>query len=215
MRLALAALFVALAPCSALAQSTEGVPPPPEDPAQGSAMPAASLGVGEQLEPPTAVPYRARIYQRPRAPGAPLDTRVPVDVLSWGEDELTLHARPRGSDESYTALCAAPCRLRLEPGAYEIAISPSGGGPRAADEQWAHVYPEPTAIQIHYDHRSGLRVLGWVFFSLGITAQALSAIGVWTALYIGLPLFSAFLIPFFVLAFLEDSAHVQVTPLDE
>lgn len=219
-RLVIAALLVALAPARALAQTAEDIPPPPPVVDPPTAPPEASQDEPEELEAPTTEPYQPPGYRLRSAPQERA-ARTLVHVLSWGEDELTLHGRPRGSREPYARLCTAPCSLRVDPGVYELAISPSGGGPRGADGPPITFGRERTAVQMHYDHRSGLRVLGWTFFSLGATALGLSiGLGVWIggwapliAAISGGPITAVMWIPWLVLAFLEDSARVQVDAL--
>jgi len=138
-----------------------------------------------------------------------------VHVLPFGSEGLTLHLRATNQAPLMRDHCTAPCRLDLEPGRYELSVQPRGGGPRRADDQPVWISGDDVAIQASYDHRSGLRVLGWVFFSTGVSAFGLSLIGgIFTGLIIGLPIAAAFLIPFVPLAFLEDSARVQVVPLN-
>jgi len=138
---------------------------------------------------------------------------VRVDALSWGERPLTLHVidEPVGP-------CTAPCRLELSPGRYRLAVQPRGGGPRDADGDPLLLQEGRVAVQMTYDHRIGLRSLGWVFVCFALSALGATApfFGVGTAnvfTIVGVPIAAGFLIPAVPLIFLEDSARVEITPL--
>jgi len=201
----------------------------PTGPVSAQDVPAPPGGYG--APPPDAPPEPVPDEETPggwQAPGsdalaAPegygrVEALVPADealvhVLPVGETPLRLHLRSLDGGPD-PAPCSAPCTIRVTPGLYELSVQPRGGGPNLADHNPFSLDPGRQAITMTYDHRSALRVLGWVFFSLAATTMALSAPwGPIIAAVIGAPIAAAFLIPFFPLAFLQDSARVQVITL--
>jgi len=149
------------------------------------------------------------------APASPRrGDRVHLDVLQLGDRPLTLRVRALDVRQPEIDGCAAPCVLELEPGRYRFEIDPEGGGPRRADGDSFYVSGERVALQMSYDHRMGLRTLGWTFFHLAGTAVGLSAIGgFFSVLIIGLPIAVAFAIPALPLMLLNDSARVEIAPI--
>jgi len=214
----LAAFSVVSTPGSlARAQATPGpagatVP----DPAVTSVEEGPS--VRDALAQPSAAPAPVEGYGTP--PTLPVasggDGRTELHVLDFDERRLTLHVAEGDGRDGDAFHCTAPCRLSLLPGRYRLSVQPEGGGPRVADDQPVWIGEGTQIAQLTYDHRSGLRVLGWVFFTVAAASLALSAIGgVFSALVIGAPIATAFLVPFFALSFLTDSARVQVSPLPQ
>lgn len=194
-------LLVLLSPAAALAQEAVPAPDTIFEPAEELTDPTGPLSTPEgygdltlpQLSPRTTPTGRVR-----------------VDVLGWGPRRLTLHAQPAGPDVGTTERCTAPCRLNLEPGRYLLSVQPHGAGPRRADDQPVWISGGHLAVQMSYDHRVGLRSLGWTFLMMGLSAFAVSWVGgLFGALIIGLPIAAAFMIPAAPLIFLEDSARVQ------
>ena len=210
---ALSVLAGAWAPAGASAQeplpesaeSTEA-PPAEASPSEALTGPAGPLVAPDGYGDPTLPPLRAR---------APAGRRVSLYALRAGSSRpLTLHARR--ADGGPTERCTAPCRLDVDQGRYVLSVEPRGGGPRTADDMPVRLEGDRLAVTMTYDHRVGLRSLGWTFFCLAVSAFAVSWVGgIFTALIIGAPLPEAFLIPFLPLVPLNDSARVEVTPLPQ
>lgn len=192
-----AALLPLLTLALASAASAQGVPSPPTRyGAEGAAPPAARGGLdtpqGYQAAPPR---------------------ESEVAVVAWGETELRLHLRSLDGG-SAPAPCTAPCALTLTPGRYVMEVQPRGGGPFTADESPQYFGVGPHVMQLSYDRRSGLRALGWVFFSMAATALSLTfPFGPIIGAIIGAPIAAALLIPWLPLALLRDSVHAQLTPV--
>lgn len=206
-RAALGLALASLAPVGAAAQDEAPIPPPADPP----------IDPGHALGDPTAPLATPSGYGDLRIPElrARTDGRVRLDVVGWGRRALTLHLRPDGEGTA-PETCTAPCRRDVLPGRYRLAVQPSGAGPRDADDQPVWIGGPRTVIQLGYDHRVGLRSVGWTLFCMAITAFGLSWIGgLWSAAIIGAPIAAGLLIPAAPLIFLEDSARVEVTPIEE
>lgn len=215
-RALIVALLVVGAPAAAYAQ--DAVPPVEGPPAEGEDQ--IFEEPTDALDPPSGPVTAPQGYGdltlpdiRPRTTTS---RRVRVDVLGWGDRPLTLHLRPLDTGTPITDHCTAPCQLDLEPGRYDLSVQPRGAGPRRADDQPVWISGQHTAIQMSYDHRLGLRALGWNLLMMGITGFAVSWIGgFFTALIIGAPIGAALIIPALPLIFLEDSARVQASDLPD
>lgn len=216
-------LVVAAAPLGARAQSSEAeVPEPVADEVEGSADDASETpSAGEALtapELPTVPPEGYGDLRLPTLHPRREDGtgRVRAEVLAFHDGPLTLHIVDSDHDRPLTDHCTAPCRLDLEPGRYAFAIQNLDADPHLADDQPVWVSGTRVAIQMSYDHRIGLRSLGWNLVCWSITAFALSFIGgPIIALIIGLPLALGLAIPGVPLVLLQDSARVQVVALPE
>jgi len=162
---------------------------------------------------PTGPPSAPEGYSLRRTPRR-ANGLVHVDVLSIGERELTLHAHTLDELQEMTAQCTAPCVLELPRGRYRFEIDPRGGDPFDADGGAHYVSGDRMALQMSYDHRIGLRTMGWTFFGLSATALGLSAIGgIFGVLIFGLPIAAVLFIPALPLIFVRDSARVELAPL--
>ena len=147
---------------------------------------------------------------------APAPDLVEVYVLPIDDDVLRLQYQRIGWGEE-PSVCDAPCRLLLAPDRYRLRVQPRSGGPRDADGgDDVYVSGARGVVQIDYDHRVGLRSLGWSFVCAALSAMAASfPVGIIWGLIVGTPIAAAFLIPAVPLIFLEDSARVRWTPLPE
>jgi hypothetical protein len=220
-------------PVGAQAQATE---PPgeggevPTPPVAGTEAPARADGEGsgpeatsEDLED-VRIPDPTGELSTPDGYGGRASRRTRrregrVSVLSFGDGPLTLHVRTSEARE-LRPVCTAPCTAQLLEGTYFFGVGPRGHGPRQADGQPIHLTGPDQVILMHYDNRSGLRSVGWAFFTAAAMSLALSALpllsnpsNVFPILLIGLPLAAGFSIPFFSMAFLMDAARVEVTTL--
>lgn len=210
--------LVLFVPVGVRAQDEEA--PPSEAPASEAPPDVIFMEPSQDLDAPTGPVTAPQGYGdltlpdvRPRS--APR-RRVRIEVLGWGDRPLTLHLRPLDTGEPLTDHCTAPCQLDLEPGRYQFAVQPRGASPRRADDQPIWISGGHTAIQMSYDHRVGLRSLGWTLLMTGLSGFAVSWYGgIIGALIGGLPVAIAFMIPAIPLIFLEDSARVQVDALPD
>ena len=148
----------------------------------------------------------------PEGYGAPRPAASRLTVLGFGTPRLRLFLSATPSAPLHE-FCTAPCVSELMPGTYRFGVAPQRGGPRMADDQPMRIGRDSVAI-LHYDNRGGLRSVGWAFFSAAATTLALSTLGgVFGVLLVGVPLAAAFMIPFFAMAFLMDSARVEIATL--
>lgn len=184
------------------------LPPPPVH-AQEGGSPETELSV-----PSSTI---ASAYDPLRDPEIE-DGTVELHVLTFGagDRQLRLHLRASGT-QAVEEVCTTPCRRRLERGWYYASVAPVGGGPRSTGGEAFELRDPHTVAQIYYDNRSGLRSVGWAFFTAAAMSLALSAIpavqptpSFFPLLLIGLPLAAAFSVPFLVLAPMMDSARVEI-----
>ena len=118
--------------------------------------------------------------------------------------------------DQFEPICAAPCDATVPPGTYTMGISSDGGTPRRAGHAAFNV-DRDLSLQMEYESREGIRIGGWFIFGvgtaafLGLTLAPLFTGGtddLITFLGIGGAVYAVTLIPFFIMAFMNDHADV-------
>jgi len=117
--------------------------------------------------------------------------------------------------DQFEPICGAPCDTHLPAGTYTFGISSGGGTPRRAGHPPFRVDRE-MSLEMEYESREGIRIGGWVIFGLGTAAflgLALAPLATGstdlTFLLAGGIVYSVTLIPFFIMAFMNDHADVN------
>ena len=126
----------------------------------------------------------------------------------------------------YAQVCAGPCTTEMVPGEYALAISKNGRSPVPAEA--VHL-DGPSTVQASYDDRRGLRILGVVILAVGagggvstiiVSAATETCNGAacssnfnGTVFGVSLGVILGAAIAGTVLASMQDTAHVSVTPL--
>lgn len=121
--------------------------------------------------------------------------------------------------DAFEPVCTAPCTARMEPGTYALGLSMgSGTARRAGHSLWT--LDHDTTLALEYESREGIRIGGWVFFAIG-TALFLAATllplalapddteGLLIGLGAGAGIYVLTLIPFFIMAFMNDHADIR------
>lgn len=119
--------------------------------------------------------------------------------------------------DSFAPLCTAPCEHTLAPGTYTLGVSSGdGNAQRAGHSLWS--FDHDTTLELEYESREGIRIGGWVIFGvgtagfLGLTLLPLATNdydNLLLYLSIGLGVYVVTLIPFFIMAFLNDHADIH------
>jgi hypothetical protein len=152
------------------------------------------LPTGEVRRYPMSVIASVGPYEpRPAATPAP---RVEVHIPSSPQASLHVRSEQRGLSlqrvqgstmvtgwyrnqpthslvDDFAVICNAPCDIEMERGTYQLGVARGTG--RAVRTGAPIDIRGTTTLTLHYDDREGLRIAGWVTFSLG-SAGGLAAV---------------------------------------
>lgn len=163
----------------------------------------------------------------------PLPTGIELEVVGEGDEPITLHRLTgtatvsvwtgRGvgtaSIDAFEPICVSPCTTRIDPPAtYTLGLSMGGGtARRAGHAMWS--LDHDMTLGVEYESREGIRIGGWVIFGLGTAAFLTASLvplaidpgdteGLLVGLSVGLGIYVVTLIPFFIMAFMNDHADI-------
>jgi hypothetical protein len=224
--LALAAIALA-PPAYAQDVSPPGPPPPPPSPIQAPVPAPGALPVSPRNAEPAAP---AEVRFEPETPDLALlrqtGERSYRHVTRFASVQYDIRYYERRVESQYAQVCAGPCTTELVPGEYALAISKNGRSPVPAE---AVRLDGPSTVQASYDDRRGLRILGGVILAVGVgggvslivvsaATQTCNGGGCssnfnGTIFGASIGIIAAAAIAGTLLASMEDTAHVSVTPL--
>lgn len=165
-------------------------------------------------------PGEGRVHVVTESEGLELLERVSRSTMTLSNDVRSV----RLDVHEFAGVCALPCDAPLSSLGGVLGVSHDGGSPIPAGHVRG-VLNDGDTLRVHYDDREGLRIAGWLTTILGgIAGAAITIAGLnlstpdrlgvpqypWEMIGVGVGVFVVSLAVGFPLAFLNDSASVEV-----